>query len=109
MRPPVLRGCDRRMITVERLTKRYGGFTAVDDVSFTVRPGRVTGFLGPNGAGKSTAMRMIARVHCYAAVSGTHAQPTRTASFADRNVFMFQVANLADGCTAVNMHFAQFA
>ncbi|PFG36981.1 ABC-2 type transport system ATP-binding protein [Flavimobilis soli] len=47
------------MITVERLTKRYGGFTAVDDVSFTVRPGRVTGFLGPNGAGKSTAMRMM--------------------------------------------------
>lgn len=47
------------MITVDRLTKRYGGFTAVDDVSFSVRPGRVTGFLGPNGAGKSTAMRMM--------------------------------------------------
>jgi len=59
MRPAVLRWCDRRMITVERLTKRYGGFTAVDDVSFTVRPGGVTGFLGPNGAGKSTAMRMM--------------------------------------------------
>ena len=47
------------MITVEQLTKRYGAFTAVDDVSFDVKPGRVTGFLGPNGAGKSTAMRMI--------------------------------------------------
>ncbi|MEP7765131.1 ATP-binding cassette domain-containing protein [Sanguibacter sp. 25GB23B1] len=47
------------MITVERLTKRYGAFTAVDNVSFEVRPGRVTGFLGPNGAGKSTAMRMM--------------------------------------------------
>lgn len=47
------------MITVERLTKRYGGFTAVSDVSFEVKPGRVTGFLGPNGAGKSTAMRMM--------------------------------------------------
>ena len=47
------------MITVERLTKRYGAFTAVDDISFTARPGLVTGFLGPNGAGKSTAMRMI--------------------------------------------------
>ncbi len=47
------------MITVENLTKRYGGFTAVDDVSFTAQPGRVTGFLGPNGAGKSTAMRAI--------------------------------------------------
>ncbi|NPD05743.1 ABC transporter ATP-binding protein [Nocardioides sp. zg-1308] len=47
------------MITVENLTKRYGGFTAVDDISFHVRPGSVVGFLGPNGAGKSTAMRMM--------------------------------------------------
>jgi ABC-2 type transport system ATP-binding protein len=47
------------MITVESLTKTYGGFTAVDDVSFTARPGRVTGFLGPNGAGKSTTMRIM--------------------------------------------------
>jgi ABC-2 type transport system ATP-binding protein len=42
------------------LTKRYGQRTAVDDVTFTVRPGLVTGFLGPNGAGKSTTMRLIA-------------------------------------------------
>lgn len=47
------------MITATRLTKRYGDTTAVDDVTFDVRPGRITGFLGPNGAGKSTAMRMI--------------------------------------------------
>ncbi|WP_323102156.1 ABC transporter ATP-binding protein [Intrasporangium sp. YIM S08009] len=47
------------MITVERLTKRYGLAVAVDDISFTARPGRVTGFLGPNGAGKSTTMRMM--------------------------------------------------
>ena len=47
------------MITVENLTKRYGSFTAVDDISFEVRPGSVVGFLGPNGAGKSTAMRMM--------------------------------------------------
>ncbi|MFJ5264138.1 ABC transporter ATP-binding protein [Streptomyces sp. NPDC088387] len=47
------------MITAEHLTKRYGGRTAVDDLSFTVRPGTVTGFLGPNGAGKSTTMRML--------------------------------------------------
>ncbi len=46
------------MITVQRLTKRYGALTAVDDVSFTAAPGEVTGFLGPNGAGKSTTMRM---------------------------------------------------
>ncbi len=47
------------MITVETLTKKYGAFTAVDDVSFTARAGRVTGFLGPNGAGKSTSMRIL--------------------------------------------------
>jgi ABC-2 type transport system ATP-binding protein len=47
------------MIEVQGLTKRYGSTVAVDDLSFTVRPGIVTGFLGPNGAGKSTTMRMI--------------------------------------------------
>ena len=47
------------MITVEGVTKKYHGFTAVDDVSFTARAGRVTGFLGPNGAGKSTTMRIM--------------------------------------------------
>lgn len=48
------------MIEVHELTRRYGRHAAVDGVSFTARPGRVTGFLGPNGAGKSTTMRMIA-------------------------------------------------
>ncbi|MEK6343427.1 MAG: ATP-binding cassette domain-containing protein, partial [Curtobacterium sp.] len=47
------------MIEVEHLTKHYGQKIAVNDVSFVVRPGSVTGFLGPNGAGKSTTMRMI--------------------------------------------------
>ncbi|GAA3787575.1 ABC transporter ATP-binding protein [Streptomyces chiangmaiensis] len=47
------------MIEAHSLTKRYGERTAVDDLSFTVRPGVVTGFLGPNGAGKSTTMRML--------------------------------------------------
>lgn len=47
------------MIVAEHLTKSYGSKKAVDDISFTVEPGRVTGFLGPNGAGKSTTMRMI--------------------------------------------------
>jgi ABC-2 type transport system ATP-binding protein len=46
------------MIEARQLTKRYGKTVAVDDVSFVVQPGRVTGFLGPNGAGKSTTMRM---------------------------------------------------
>ncbi|PYC77305.1 multidrug ABC transporter ATP-binding protein [Streptomyces tateyamensis] len=47
------------MIEAVGLTKRYGTRTAVSDLSFTVRPGVVTGFLGPNGAGKSTTMRML--------------------------------------------------
>ncbi len=47
------------MISVTGLTKTYGETVAVDDLSFTVQPGVVTGFLGPNGSGKSTTMRMI--------------------------------------------------
>ena len=46
-------------ITVAGLTKRYGPVTAVDDLTFTVEPGQVTGFLGPNGAGKTTTLRML--------------------------------------------------
>ncbi|MFE0205555.1 ABC transporter ATP-binding protein [Streptomyces sp. NPDC058985] len=46
-------------IDVQHLTKEYGTRRAVDDLTFTVRPGRVTGFLGPNGAGKSTTMRLV--------------------------------------------------
>jgi ABC-2 type transport system ATP-binding protein len=47
------------MITAHALTKRYGATTAVDELTFEVRPGAVTGFLGPNGSGKSTTMRMV--------------------------------------------------
>ncbi|MFC9269762.1 ABC transporter ATP-binding protein [Streptomyces zhihengii] len=47
------------MIDIHELTKRYGAKTAVNGLSLTVRPGRVTGFLGPNGAGKSTTLRLI--------------------------------------------------
>jgi ABC-2 type transport system ATP-binding protein len=50
---------DAAAIEVEGLTKRYGEVTAIDDLSFTVRPGAVTGFLGPNGAGKTTALKAI--------------------------------------------------
>ncbi len=46
-------------IVVDRLTKKFGAFTAVDDLSFSVDPGRITGFLGPNGAGKTTTLRML--------------------------------------------------
>ncbi|MEV6928150.1 ATP-binding cassette domain-containing protein [Dactylosporangium sp. NPDC051485] len=47
------------MIEVQQLTKRYGPQTAVDSLTFSVRPGSVTGFLGPNGAGKSTTIRLL--------------------------------------------------
>ena len=57
------------MITVEHLTKKYGDFTAVDDVSFTLEDGHIYGFLGPNGAGKSTTMNIM--TGCLAATSGT--------------------------------------
>ena len=51
------------MIEVRQLTKRYGSTTAVDSLTFTVRPGVVTGFLGPNGSGKSTTLRMVLGLH----------------------------------------------
>ena len=47
------------IVEAQGLTKRYGSVTAVDDLSFTVTPGRITGFLGPNGSGKSTTMRLM--------------------------------------------------
>ncbi len=73
------------MIEARALTKKYGDKTAVDDLSFAVRPGVVTGFLGPNGAGKSTTMRMIVGLDAPTAGSVTvngrryaeHAAPLR--------------------------------
>jgi ABC-2 type transport system ATP-binding protein len=59
MRGPGCRDETQAMITVDGVSKTYGGYSAVDDVSFVARPGRVTGFLGPNGAGKSTTMRIM--------------------------------------------------
>lgn len=47
------------MIQVENITKKYGSFTAVNDISFEIEEGEIVGFLGPNGAGKSTTMNMI--------------------------------------------------
>jgi len=52
-------GTLREMLTFERLTKRYGDLTALDEVTLSVPPGRMVGFLGPNGSGKTTAMRSI--------------------------------------------------
>jgi ABC-2 type transport system ATP-binding protein len=59
------------MIEARELTKRYGDKTVVDRLSFTVKPGQVTGFLGPNGAGKSTTMRMIVGLNAPTAGSVT--------------------------------------
>ena len=56
------------MISVKHLTKCYGEFTAVDDLSFEIDEGHVYGFLGPNGAGKSTTMNII--TGCLSATSG---------------------------------------
>lgn len=52
-------GGESYRVEVEHLTKRYGSRTVVDDLTFTVHPGRVTGFLGPNGSGKSTTMKVL--------------------------------------------------
>ena len=71
-----IRKCD--MIRVERLTKRYGSFLAVDDISFEVERGGVVGFLGPNGAGKTTTIRILA---CY------HPASSGSASIAGFDVF----------------------
>lgn len=67
------------MIELSGLTKRYGEKTAVDQLTFNVRPGIVTGFLGPNGAGKSTTMRMVLGLdNPTGAMSGSTASTTRT-------------------------------
>jgi ABC-2 type transport system ATP-binding protein len=74
------------MIETVGLTKIYGSKTAVDDLSFTVRAGAVTGFLGPNGAGKSTTMRMIVGLD----------RPTRGAAFVNGNRYADHVAPLLE-------------
>lgn len=69
------------MIEVQGLTKKFGTTTAVDDLSFTVRPGVVTGFLGPNGAGKSTTMRLVLGLDKPTAGTAlVNGRPFRTAS-----------------------------
>jgi len=59
MTDPTIPHARNTMIEARDLSKRYGHKLAVDHLSFTVQPGRVTGFLGPNGAGKSTTMRIL--------------------------------------------------
>ena len=80
------------MIEAHHLTKRYGDKTAVEDLSFTVRPGIVTGFLGPNGAGKSTTMRMVLGLD--APTSGTVTVNGR--AYVDHPAPLHQVGALLD-------------
>ncbi|PZR83274.1 MAG: multidrug ABC transporter ATP-binding protein [Candidatus Aeolococcus gillhamiae] len=80
------------MIEAIGLSKRYGRTVAVDDLSFTVPPGQVTGFLGPNGAGKSTTMRMILGLD--APTSGTVTVNGR--AYADYRRPLFEVGALLD-------------
>ncbi|MBG0819584.1 ATP-binding cassette domain-containing protein [Planomonospora sp. ID91781] len=84
------------MIELRRLTKRHGRTTAVDDLSFDVRPGAVTGFLGPNGAGKTTTMRMILGLD--APTSGT--ATIRGRRYADLPFPMREVGALLDARAA---------
>jgi len=83
-------------IRISRLTKRFGTFTAVNDLSFTVAPGRVTGFLGPNGSGKTTTLRTLLGLSTPTAGSATFGElpyarlprPTQTVGAAlDANSF----------------------
>ena len=59
------------VIQVENLTKRFGDFTAVDNISFEVEKGEIFGFLGANGAGKTTAMRMLCGLSNFTSGGGT--------------------------------------
>jgi len=58
------------IITVERLVKKYGDLTAVNDISFTVAPGEIFGFLGPNGAGKTTTINILCTLTRCVSASG---------------------------------------
>jgi ABC-2 type transport system ATP-binding protein len=78
------------LIEIDGLTKRFGAFTAVDQVSFQVRRGEVLGFLGPNGAGKSTTMRMLAGFMTpTAGTARIQGHDVRTDSVAARSVLGF--------------------
>jgi ABC-2 type transport system ATP-binding protein len=92
------------MIEVQNLTKRFGKVTAVDDLTFTVQPGVVTGFLGPNGAGKTTTLRAIAgldRADAGATLVG--GRPIRAHASAMRELgVLLDASRIHPGRTALN-------
>ncbi|GAA2473837.1 ATP-binding cassette domain-containing protein [Streptomyces mauvecolor] len=98
------------MIEVHELTKRYGGKTAVDRLSFTVRPGQVTGFLGPNGAGKSTTLRMILGLEAPAGGAATvSGVPFRSHSRGLRHVGALLDAGQVHGGRTATAHLSALA
>ena len=98
------------VIEVNGITKRYGAKTAVDDLSFTVRPGAVTGFLGPNGAGKTTTLRVILGLETpgggTATVSGV---PFRSHSRGLRHVGALLDAQEVHGGRSAEVHLSALA
>ncbi|MEU0569914.1 ATP-binding cassette domain-containing protein [Nonomuraea sp. NPDC005983] len=98
------------MIEVNGLTKRYGDVLAVHDLTFTVRPGHVTGFLGPNGAGKSTTLRMILGLHEPTSGSATvDGQPYRRRSAGLRHVGALLDADDVHGGRSAAAHLSALA
>ncbi|MEM6987771.1 MAG: ABC transporter ATP-binding protein [Pseudomonadota bacterium] len=85
------------MIEVSSLCKRFGAFTAVDNVSFAVNPGQVLGFLGPNGAGKSTTMKLIAG---YYKPSSGRVHVNGIDALRKRKVMQQQIGYLPEGAPA---------
>ncbi len=82
------------MIEVEGLTKKFGDTTAVDNISFAVQPGKVTGFLGPNGAGKTTTMRVVAGLDApTAGAAGVNGRPMHRHSSPMRELGVLLDAN----------------
>src|ERR1700680_5059348 len=80
------------IIEARNLSKRYGGFMALDEVSFSLQPGRIVGLIGRNGAGKTTALKAILGFTPYqGSVQVLGMQPSR-----DRNALMSQVCFIAD-------------
>ncbi|MEE4491205.1 ABC transporter ATP-binding protein [Streptomyces sp. BE230] len=98
------------MIEVNGLTKRYGGATAVKDLTFTVRPGEVTGFLGPNGAGKTTTLRMLlGLVEPTAGTATLRGRPFREHSRGLRHVGALLDAGDVHGGRTARAHLAMLA
>jgi ABC-2 type transport system ATP-binding protein len=98
------------MIEAVRLTKRFGAKTAVDDLSFQVRPGHVTGFLGPNGSGKSTTMRMIVGLdRPTSGVVTVGGQPFRRTPNAPRKVGALLDAHSVHGGRSARNHLLSLA